>query len=170
MARQVSPVGRVSYPNVFAAKEFDGKRTFGLTLLFDKTADLTELKNAVAAAIKERWGNKPPSNLRSPLRDGDEKDKPEYAGKVFVTFRAGEDRRPAVVRPDLTPISQESGEFYSGCYAKVSYSVYAYDKQGNRGVAFSLGNIQKVRDGEPLDGRTAAEDDFVAIDNSQSIF
>lgn len=170
MAKPTSPIGRVSYPNVFVAKEYDGKKSFSITLLFDKTADLSGMKSAYEAAVKEKWGNKVPSNLRSPFRDGDEKDQPEYAGMTYVTFRAGEDRKPQVVDASLNQITQESGMFYSGCYAKVSYSCYAYDKQGNKGVAFSLGNIQKVRDGEPLDGRTTAENDFDAVDNSAGIF
>ena len=170
MAKPVSPIGRVSYPNVFNAKEFDGKKSFSLTLLFDKTADLKEMQAAYEAAVKEKWGNKKPANLRSPFRDGSEKESPEYEGKIFVTFRASEDRKPQVVGPSLAQITQDSGEFYAGCYAKVSYSCYAYDKQGNKGVAFSLGNIQKVRDGEPLDGRTTAENDFDAVDDTAAIF
>lgn len=170
MARPTSPIGRVSYPNVFTAKEFDGKKSFSLTLLFDKTADLSAMKAEAEKVAAEKWGKKLPANLRMPFRDGDEKEQPEYAGKIYVTFRAGEDRKPQVVNADLSPISQESGQFYSGCFAKVSYSCYAYDKQGNKGVAFSLGNIQKIRDGEPLDGRTTAENDFDAVDNTQAMF
>lgn len=170
MAKPTSPIGRVSYPSVFVAREFDGKKSFNLTLIFDKTADLSGMKAEFEKVANEKWGKKRPPNMRNPFRDGDEKDQPEYAGKIYVTFRAGEERKPQVVGPSLNQITQESGEFYSGCFAKVSYSCYAYDKQGNKGVAFSLGNIQKVRDGEPLDGRTTAENDFEAVDDSTAMF
>ena len=52
---------------------------------------------------------------------------------------------------------------YSGCYARVSLSFYAFNTNGNKGVACGLGNIQKIRDGEPLGaGRISAESDFGA--------
>ena len=45
-------------------------------------------------------------------------------------------------------------------YARVSINFYAFNSNGNRGIACGLGNIQKVRDGEPLGGRSSAADDF----------
>ena len=35
---------------------------------------------------------------------------------------------------------------------------------GNKGVACGLGNVQKVRDGEPLGGRTNASEEFEVLD------
>ena len=51
---------------------------------------------------------------------------------------------------------------YSGVYARVSINFYAFNTNGNKGVACGLGNIQKVRDGEPLGGKTNAADEFEA--------
>lgn len=34
---------------------------------------------------------------------------------------------------------------------------------GNKGVACGLGNIQKIKDGEPLGGKTSAADDFTTL-------
>jgi len=62
------------------------------------------------------------------------------------------------VRPIL-----ERSEIYSGVYARVSLSFYAFNSNGNRGIACGLGNIQKVRDGEPLGGRTNAADEFTTL-------
>jgi hypothetical protein len=42
-------------------------------------------------------------------------------------------------------------------------TAYAYDKAGNRGVAFGLQNIQKLKDGEAFDGRSKPEDDFQPV-------
>lgn len=167
-----SPVGRASYPHLFQPqvdKKDPNKKTYSLTLLFDKSTDLKVLKDAAEAAIAERWPNKRPKTIRSPFRDGDEKDSPEYAGKIYVAFRAKEDRKPGVVGPDPTiEITQQSGEFYSGCYARVSFSAYAYETDGNVGVAFGLNNVQKVRDGERFDGRTEASEDFDAVEDSNT--
>ena len=56
---------------------------------------------------------------------------------------------------------------YSGCYARVSINFYAFNSNGNRGIACGLGNIQKVRDGEPLGGKSTASADFTAQDDEE---
>lgn len=61
---------------------------------------------------------------------------------------------------NVAPILDRS-EVYSGCYARVSISFYAFNTNGNKGIACGLGNIQKIRDGESLGGgRVSAETDF----------
>ena len=54
---------------------------------------------------------------------------------------------------------------YSGCYARVSLSFYAFNSNGNKGVACGLGNIQKIKDGMPLGGRSSANDDFTTLED-----
>jgi hypothetical protein len=50
-------------------------------------------------------------------------------------------------------------------YVRVSVNFYAFNQNGNRGVACGLGNIQKVKDGDSLMGRSNAADDFDAEDD-----
>ena len=45
-------------------------------------------------------------------------------------------------------------------------SFYPFNTNGNRGVACGLQNIQKWCDGEPLNGRVRAEDEFDALDDA----
>ena len=40
------------------------------------------------------------------------------------------------------------------------HKLYAFNSNGNRGIACGLNNLQKIRDGEPLGGKVSAEDDF----------
>jgi hypothetical protein len=40
--------------------------------------------------------------------------------------------------------------------------MYSFNTNGNKGIAFGLNNLQKIRDGEPLGSRSRAEDDFAA--------
>jgi len=49
-----------------------------------------------------------------------------------------------------------------------SLNAFAYDRAGNRGISLGLNNIQKLADGERLDGRLKAEDDFEALDHKTS--
>ena len=57
----------------------------------------------------------------------------------------------------------DQSEVYSGCYARLTLNFYAYNANGNKGVAAGLGNVQKLRDGEPLGGISRAEDDFESL-------
>lgn len=126
--------------------------------------------NAIKAAIEQakkdsvsKWGGKVPGNLKLPLRDGDI-DRPDdeaYAGCYF--FNANSRQAPQVVDSKVQPILDQS-EVYSGCYGKISVTFYGYNSNGNRGIAAGLGNIQKLKDGESLGGRTSAADDFQTED------
>lgn len=131
----------------------------------------TKTINAIKAAIEQakkdsvsKWGGKIPANLKLPLRDGDI-DRPDdeaYAGCYF--FNANSRQAPQVVDSKVQPILDQS-EVYSGCYGKISVTFYGYNSNGNRGIAAGLGNIQKLKDGESLGGRTSAADDFQTEDD-----
>jgi hypothetical protein len=126
------------------------------------TKTVAAIKAAVEQAKKDsvsKWGGKVPANLHLPLRDGDI-DRPDdeaYAGCYF--FNANSRQAPQVVDSHVQPILDQS-EVYSGCYGKISVTFYGYNSNGNRGIAAGLGNIQKLRDGESLGGRSSAADDF----------
>ncbi|WP_321779934.1 DUF2815 family protein [Schaalia cardiffensis] len=158
---------RLSYANIFEAKSIQcGKPKYSVSLIIPKSdiETLTKIERAIDAAIDVgigKFGGERPNKdaLKLPLRDGDvERDDEAYAGAMFVN--ANSTTPPQVVGTDLQPILDASG-VYSGCYARVSISFYAFNTNGNRGIACGLGNIQKLRDGEPLDGnRISAEVDF----------
>ena len=59
-------------------------------------------------------------------------------------------------------------EFYSGCWAIASVNAYAYDNAGNRGAAFGLLNLQKIKDDKPFGIHSKPEEDFKPIGNSSS--
>lgn len=130
------------------------------------TETINKIKRAIEQAKKDsvsKWGGKAPANLKLPLRDGDI-DRPEdeaYADSYF--FNANSRQAPQVVDKNVQPILDQS-EVYSGCYGRISVNFYGFNNNGNRGIAAGLGNIQKLRDGESLGGRTNAEDDFDAVD------
>ncbi len=54
----------------------------------------------------------------------------------------------------------ERREIYSGIYARFSINFYAFNTNGNKGIACGLNNVQKLADGEALGGKSRAEDDF----------
>lgn len=158
----ISPIGRVSFPSVFRPKAFEGgEPVYSMVLLFHKSADLTGMKRAAEQAARDKWGAKIPKQLRTPFRDGDDRDTDGYAGHTYVRFASK--TPPGVIDQSKATVTEESGMFYAGCHARVSFQAYAYDVSGNRGVAFGLHHIQKVKDGEAFSARTRPEDDFDEI-------
>ena len=43
----------------------------------------------------------------------------------------------------------------------------AFNSNGNKGIACGLNNLQKISDGEPLGGKSRAEDDFASDDDDE---
>lgn len=129
------------------------------------TETIEKIKKAIEQAKQEsvsKWGGKVPANLKLPLRDGDI-DRPEdeaYADSYF--FNANSRQAPQVVDKNVQPILDQT-EVYSGCYGRISVNFYGYNSNGNRGIAAGLGNIQKLREGESLGGKSDAKDDFEPI-------
>ena len=165
----VTSVVRLSYANVWEPKSINGGvEKYSVSLIIPKSdiKTLTAIQKAIDAAIEEgrgKFGGKIPnkSALKLPLRDGDI-DRPDdeaYANCYFVN--ANSSTAPEIVDKARDPILNRS-EVYSGVYARVSINFYAFNSNGNRGIACGLGNIQKVRDGEPLGGKTSAADDFAS--------
>lgn len=173
MSKRVNPtkvitgVVRLSYANVHEPRSINGgtpKYSVSLIIPKSDTKTLNDINSAVDAAIEEgrgKFGGKIPkkSALKLPLRDGDI-DRPDdeaYQDSYFVN--ANSVSPPEIVDKELNPIMSRS-EVYSGVYARVSINFYAFNSSGNRGIACGLGNIQKIRDGEPLGSKSTAAEDF----------
>ena len=162
---------RLSYANVWEPKSINGgAEKYSVSLIIPKSDKKTiaAINAAVDAAIDEglaKFGGKKPNKaaIKLPLRDGDtERNDEAYPDSYFVN--ANSQTPPQIVDQNVNPIMDRS-EIYSGVYARVSISFYAFNSNGNKGVACGLGNIQKVRDGQPLGNRSSAEDDFTAIED-----
>lgn len=165
---------RWSYANVWEARAINGGTPkFSVSLIIPKSDTVTvgKIKAAIEAAYKEGEGKlkgnsksvPPLSAIKTPLRDGDTErpDDPAYKGSYFLN--ANSSTAPGIVDADCEPILQRS-EVYSGVYGRASINFYAFNTNGNRGIAVGLNNLQKIRDGEPLGGKASAESDFAGDD------
>lgn len=168
---------RWSYANVWEAKAMEGgKPKFSVSLIIPKSDTVTvgKIKTAIEEAYREGQsklkGNAKSvpalSTLRTPLRDGDleRPDDPAYANAHFVN--ANSSTAPGVVDANRNEIMDKS-EVYSGCYGRASINFYAFNANGNRGIACGLNNLQKIRDGEHLGGRASAESDFATVEDEE---
>lgn len=142
-----------------------GPERYSVSVLIPKDDKETvkAINDAIDAAIEEgiaKFGGKKPNKaaIKLPLRDGDtEREDEAHAGHWFIN--ANSKTAPQIVDKAVKPILDRD-EVYSGCYARVSLNFYAFNSNGNKGIACGLGNIQKIRDGESLGGRSSATDDF----------
>jgi len=161
---------RFSYANVWEPKSINGgDEKYSVSLIIPKsdTKTINDIKAAIEAAKqdgKAKFGGKIPANLKLPLRDGDI-DRPEdeaYKDSYFVNANSKD--KPSIVDKNVKPIMDQD-EVYSGCYGRASITFYTFNQNGNKGVACGLGNLQKLSEGEPLSGRSRAEDDFSSADD-----
>jgi hypothetical protein len=161
---------RFSYANVWQPKSINGgDEKYSVSLIIPKKDKQTvaEIQAAIELAKKEgatKFGGKVPASLKLPLRDGDV-DRPDdeaYKGCYFVNANSKD--RPGIVDQNVKPILDQT-EFYSGCYGRASITFYAFNQNGNKGIACGLQNLQKLSDGEPLSGRSRAEDDFTTAED-----
>lgn len=167
---KVIVLGRLSYANVWEPQSINGSEPkYSVSVIIPKSdkATIQKIQQAVELAKQEaisKFGGKIPANLKLPLRDGDI-DRPDdeaYANSYFINCNSKQ--KPQVVDQQVQPILDQA-EVYSGCYGRVSVTFYGFNSNGNRGVAAGLGNIQKLKDGEPLGGRVRAEDEFGTVDD-----
>lgn len=169
------PKTRWSYANVWEAKAMnDGKPKFSVSLIIPKSDTVTvqKIKAAIQAAydegqskLKGNGKSVPPlAAIKTPLRDGDieRPDDEAYHNAFFIN--ANSTTAPQIVDADRQHIIDHS-EVYSGVYGRASINFYAFNSNGNKGIACGLGNLQKIADGEPLGGRSSAEDDFADEDD-----
>ncbi|AKN33788.1 hypothetical protein Ccar_24360 [Clostridium carboxidivorans P7] len=162
---------RFSYANVWEPKSINGgDPKYSVSLIIPKADKVTinKVKEAIESAKKEgisKLGGSIPDNLKMPLRDGDVDRAEEEAYKDSYFINANSSTKPGIVDKNVQTITDKS-EFYSGCYGRASITFYAYNVDGNKGIACGLENLQKLEDGEALGGHSRAEDDFdAAADN-----
>lgn len=161
---------RWSYANINQSKSINGGTPkYSVSLIIPKTDTETidNIKKAIQAAYEEGEsklkgnGKSVPllKNIKTPLRDGDEECPDDEAYKNSYFINANSSEKPGVVDAHCNPILDTS-EIYSGVYERASINFYAYNVNGNRGIACGLNNLQKIRDGEHLGGKASAESDF----------
>ena len=158
---------RFSYANVWEPKSINGgDEKYSVSLIIPK-ADTKTVKAAIEAAKQEgkaKFGGRVPANLKTPLRDGDVDRPDDEAYKNSYFINANSKDKPQIVDKNVKPILDQS-EVYSGCYGRASITFYAFNSNGNKGIACGLGNLQKLADGDALSGRTKAENEFSTFED-----
>lgn len=181
----ITPKAMLSYPHldVAQAAQEGQKAKFSCALVFAPGSDLKALNAAVIAAATTKFGATitlpggvtmpvvealQKGILKSPFRR-DVEVKGYATGSIFTNVRS--EQRPGAVyshpgpdgvHPAEIPIAKIKEDLYAGCFVRASLTAFGYDTSGNKGVGLALNNIQKLADGERIDGRIKAENEFDA--------
>ncbi|QFR23085.1 DUF2815 family protein [Schleiferilactobacillus harbinensis] len=168
---------RLSFVHLLAPHAINGGDAKYSTMIIIDKKDKTTIKRikeaqraTYDAAKDDKLKGLTFDRVKTTLRDGDDPDDntgdyPELKGHYFMNLSSN--TRPEIVDGAKNPVTSEA-EVYSGVYARVSLNTYAYNTSGNKGISAGLNNVQVVADGEHLDGRTTAEDDFDEWDDDNS--
>lgn len=195
--RLLTPICILSYPHVAKPKaNDDGKEKYQAAFVFtDESVNTPEFAALKAAVNKEFAAAIPDADERAKLARNpnfkrglrsDETAIEKYAGigGRFV-INASSETQPGVVYafPDTSAPKRADGTYppmqmkvedyatklYPGCKVRASISVYYFDRKGNKGIGFGLNNLQLVGDGDRLDNRTRADQDFAAIEDAPAM-
>lgn len=176
--RGMTPVGTLSYPHLDVPTQNTddktgqpiGKPKYSAAIIFPAGTDLSKLQEMADAAGRAKWGDKYAAmkkNFRYSSIRTDSEDKGYPEGSSFINART--EQKPGLVypwaaegstKPAVVPEDKVKEVFYPGAKVRATVAAFAYDRNGNRGVAFALNNMQKVGEGERLDNRVAAENEF----------
>lgn len=160
---------RFSYLHIWEPQTGDidtGKYSASFLIPKSDTKTTEQIQKAIKEVFSEntdKLGTKM-SAVRSPLRDGNEKDAEEYENCFFLNAKSKD--RPGIVDKHCNPIIDKF-DIKSGDYGFASISLFPYNQNGNKGIGVALNHIMKVKDGESLGGdRISADKAFADIDTA----
>ena len=158
---------RLSFPALFQKAIFEGNAgKYEATFLIhkDDQADLiTQINGKIDAFLEEKFGKGkvPKAVKRTVFKDGDEVDYDGYEN--HMAFKAGSaNRRPTVIDRDKTPLIEEDGKPYAGCYVNAVVSLWYSDHpKGGKQVLGNLMGVQFAKDGDAFGaGNEDVTDEF----------
>lgn len=141
---------RLSFPALFKPRAFDETQEpkFSATLLLDKKtqdSQIEMIKKAIASVAAE---NKAKVPAKVCLRDGSEKSDTDGYGPGVMFISSNSAKKVPVVDRDLTPLGEEDGKPYAGCYVNVTLRLWYQDNKWGKRVNAQLRAVQFVKDGE----------------------
>jgi hypothetical protein len=141
---------RLSFPSLFQTEKFGGEDTgkFAATFILSKkdhAKEIEELQKCIQESFAELKVKGLPA-AKVCLKDGDESGRPEYENAYFI--KASTKKRPTIIDRDKSPLVEEDGRPYSGCYVNAIVDLWRQDNQYGKRVNANLLGVQFAKDGE----------------------
>jgi len=158
---------RLAFPTLFEAKTVngEGKPAFSASfLLAPDDPQVATIEAAIEAVAKEKWGAKADVVLKQMraqdkvcLHDGDLKANYDgFPGSLYVSARTAV--RPLVIDKDKSPLAEQDGKPYAGCYVNASIELWPQDNNYGKRINASLRGVQFLRDGDAFAGGAPADE------------
>lgn len=174
MSKFIIKNARLSFPSLFHKAKFNGVETkYESTLLLDKVAHadiIEEIRKGIAEKIKTDLKGAKVGADKICLRDGDDAGYDGYEG--CFSIKASNNRRPTVIDRDKTPLTEEDGKPYSGCYVNAQIELWSQNNEYGKRINANLLIVQFARDGEPF-GATGGGgdiDEFESLEDDSDPF
>lgn len=164
---------RLSFPALFKPKAFsdDQEPKFSAALIMDKkknAADIKTVQDAIAKIMEAEF--KGVKGVKPCLRDGKEKEDTDGYGPEIMFLNASNQRKVPIVDADLTPLGDEDGKPYAGCYVNVSVRLWPQNNKWGKRINAQLRAVQFVADGEAFgDKATDPNEVFEAVEGDEKI-
>lgn len=153
---------RLSYFHGFEARDYknNGKFKFSTNFFVEKASPLHKLiEKTMLASVEEKFPGKGAAKLKTfkaskntiCYREGDDDDA-DAAGKMVLSAgRLKSKGRPKIVDRNNSPLTEEDGKPYSGCWGNVVVDIWTQTGE-TPGVRAELLAIQFVKEGEAFAG------------------
>lgn len=163
---------RLSFPSLFKMASFGGESTnkYEATFILDKTehaAVIKQIQTAIDTLARTELKGKVAADKLC-LKDGDELGRSEFEGKF--TIKASTKKRPLVIDRDKTPLAEEDGRPYAGCYVNGIVTLWAQNNQYGKRINAQLDGVQFHADGEPFGDGGVSVDEFDAFGDDDDTF
>lgn len=172
---------RMSFPDLWKAVQFEGAGPFNYRATFllaedqkvftkqpDGSWKPTTMAKVVNEVATEAWKTKAPAILKTiegnPQKicwyDGNVKEYDGYEGNFVLSASRGQEKgRPTIKDRDASPLSEEDGRPYAGCYVNGTVEVWPQDNKWGKGIRATLRGVQFLRDGDAFSAGTPDDDD-----------
>lgn len=161
---------RLSFPSLWQTEKFGSEDTgkYAATFILNKEQHKTEidkLKKLITEGVKAelKVPNLPPEKIC--LKDGDNTERPEYQGAYII--KASTKKRPTVIDRDKTPLAEDDGKPYAGCYVNCIIDLWYQDNKFGKRINANLHGVQFAADGESFADATDVADEFEAIEEEE---
>lgn len=166
---------RLAFPSLFKATAFNAgdEPSYSATLLLTEGATVTDpatgkqttIEDACDAVGAEKWGTKWAATkkelvAKDKMAYHDGNAKANYAGfegNTYIATRAKVSARPTVIDQRRSPLTEEDGKPYAGCYVNASIELWAQDNNYGRRINAQIRGVQFARDGDAFAGGAPAD-------------
>ncbi len=159
--------GQIYFPEVLTPKANDkGVMKYSCMFAWDANDPRTqEIGQFLANAKQQFYPTIPDTHFGKPIKRWDtyqrQDGKPNHEflnGKYWVNASATERVPPVVVDQQRNPII-DAAQVYSGRNALLNFSFYAYDANGNKGIAVNISAVMLMEGGDRVGGGGVNLDD-----------